>query len=1160
MAELSYRQAIALEKDSEEYYLKAAEFLARQLRADDAMLLLENGLQYIAKAVPRAKILNNLGLLKMEQAGRDFGMLEEALQILDLSRTLDPGCFNALLNSGLTLDAMGRYGEAYSFYKGAVAIRPKDSTSLLGIGNYLFRVGRYNESIAMYEEAAAQGSDGYSQPHAVFMIGQAHRFGLYNQASALQAYERALSMAPSFSDALLGKIQTMRAMAMWKHLEEFDAHVRSTAVEQITAGTGEKKEGIFLPMYDSLFNAELTPGMVKAVAESHALKGRQSGEFWPRSSIRHTTRELARTEDGHPFGLNVVYLSFDFREHPMGYLTKGLVCGHDGSRALSLVASYGQDDGSTPRKFIEQCARHFERFLDIRNLSDEDAALKIHQTSPHILVDFMGGTTGARDAIVNLRPSPIILNYLGFPSTIGSAADFFVVDARVVPPESVRYTVGEQAVVYLPDAYQANDYTLHDKICLPSSRKIPCEKNAREARGLRSDAPTLCNFNSIDKLEPNALSLALQVISRVPGSVLVLLSPPAGNLGAVQQNIALEAAAQGVDPKRILLEPRLPKGEHIERTSALCDLFIDSLVYRAHTTAADALWAGVPLVTVGGFGVVDKEYMAAGMPGRVAHSLLSAVGFPELSTSSLKTSIDVCVSLLRSKSTEYKKGGGALYVLRKRILHATLSSPVFDTKRTIRAMEAAYEAVWEQWIENISPFRHVLVGHEQKLKSPSPESRISELDNLLIAYDQSKGDPTARERARSASYRMISSANVRLVGPRLAWTFKLMQGAGEWQDSVIETTRAALICYLLNSNQETRAWEILGHSLLRAVREDVKHSAWWSDTAQSVRLILLESTLRTNVSNVVIWGTSSDTADDFLALIKSYSPVINVRASLLAFQSLLVAESRFDDLAVLHAFGVSYESPMQLAAVIEREGRREEAYEAYRKAVINKNAVEFTNVGRQYLQHYGVPGIVGQQLVIGIYCHEYGQAWFPNWGPSSLESGGLGGSEEAVVFMSRYLSDLGYRVEIYADPLESDMGTDEFGVVWYSTSMFDAENPPHIFISWRYHASLPLGKGSAKTFLWLQDVPTQEYPPQLKDEIDGIFCLSSFHTSMIYPQLLRSMTHVTPIGVDPSQFVDGKNHPLRFVYGSAPNRGLESVLIAWPYIVERLKSKLKHCE
>ncbi len=407
--------------------------------------------------------------------------------------------------------------------------------------------------------------------------------------------------------------------------------------------------------------------------------------------MHHDGCELvAHTKDGHPpLRLNVVYLSFDFREHPMGYLTKGLVCGHNESRIASLIASYGRDDGSPPRKFIEQCASRVGRFLDIRDLTDWNAALKIYETSPNILVDFMGGTTGARDAIVSLRPSPITLNYLGFPSTIGSAADFFVVDARVVPPESVRYSVGESAVVYLPDAYQANDYALQDKTCLPTfGRTSSCERNAREARGIPNDAPTLCNFNSIDKLEPSAFSLALQVIARVPGSVLILLSPPAGNLEAVYENIAFESAARGVEPNRILFEPRLPKGEHIGRTSALCDSFIDSLVYGAHTTAADALWAGVPLVTVGGFGVSDKKYMNTGMPGRVAHSLLYALGLPELSTSYVKTSIDVGVSLLQSKGTENEKGGGggALYILRRRIMRAILNSPVFDTKRTVRAM------------------------------------------------------------------------------------------------------------------------------------------------------------------------------------------------------------------------------------------------------------------------------------------------------------------------------------------------------------------------------------------------------------------------------------------------------------------------------------------
>ncbi len=269
MAEFSYRQAIALDKDYEEYYLKVAELLKRQHRTDEAMLTLEKGSQSIATGSSRVKVLNNLGLLKMEQAGRDFTFLEEAVEIFKLSHTLDPGCFNALLNSGLALDALGKHDEAYLFYKGAVAIRPQHSSALLVMGNYLFRVCRYNESVAVYNEAAAEGSSDYSQPHAVFMIGQAYRFGLYNQTAALQAYNRALTMDPSIIDALLGKVQAMRAMAMWMQLEELDARVRSMVVEQqttlTTAAGREKGKGVLLPMYDSLFNPEMTPSMVKAI-------------------------------------------------------------------------------------------------------------------------------------------------------------------------------------------------------------------------------------------------------------------------------------------------------------------------------------------------------------------------------------------------------------------------------------------------------------------------------------------------------------------------------------------------------------------------------------------------------------------------------------------------------------------------------------------------------------------------------------------------------------------------------------------------------------------------------------------------------------------------------------------------------------------------------
>ncbi|CAM9627826.1 unnamed protein product, partial [Choristocarpus tenellus] len=199
-------------------------------------------------------------------------------------------------------------------------------------------------------------------------------------------------------------------------------------------------------------------------------------------------------------------------------------------------------------------------------------------------------------------------------------------------------------------------------------------------------------------------------------------------------------------------------------------------------------------------------------------------------------------------------------------------------------------------------------------------------------------------------------------------------------------------------------------------------------------------------------------------------------------------------------------------------------------------------------------------IVVVIYCYEYGNQWFQNWGPSSVGKG-LGGSEESVVFISRELAHLGYWVEVYADPSPGDTGLDlgwtynraggadsRGGVVWYPYTAYDISQPADIFVAWsRYHISLALGQRSRRRFLWLQDNPGYSFPPILRTKLDGIFCLSKFHAGML-SEPMQPMARVIPNGIDPQYLTDGENRPDVFVYGSSPSRGLHTVLLTWPQI------------
>ena len=196
------------------------------------------------------------------------------------------------------------------------------------------------------------------------------------------------------------------------------------------------------------------------------------------------------------------------------------------------------------------------------------------------------------------------------------------------------------------------------------------------------------------------------------------------------------------------------------------------------------------------------------------------------------------------------------------------------------------------------------------------------------------------------------------------------------------------------------------------------------------------------------------------------------------------------------------------------------------------------------------------KLVIAIFCDEYGQTWWPDWGPRSLERGGLGGSEEAAVFASRGLAALGHGVEVYNESPDADLGPDAHGVRWLRHATYDDASAPDVFVAWRYHVSaLVVDPGSpAKVYVWLQDVPGYEsWTPTFVQGLAGVFVLSDFHARTL-PDHARPKAFVTPNGIDPAFLVDGENRWDRFAYGSAPNRGLYDVLKVWPRVREAIPS------
>jgi predicted O-linked N-acetylglucosamine transferase (SPINDLY family) len=266
------------------------------------------------------------------------------------------------------------------------------------------------------------------------------------------------------------------------------------------------------------------------------------------------------------------------------------------------------------------------------------------------------------------HPALVQVNYLGFPGTLGANyMDYILADAQVIPEDADKFFA--EKVVRLPDSYQIND----------SQRPHPVPQ-ARAAHGLKDGDFVFCHFNYAYKILPEMFAVWLRLLRSVPGSVLWLLeSNP-----MFAANLRAEAGRAGVDPARLIFAPPLENRAHLARLM-LGDLFLDSLPYNAHTTASDALWAGLPLLTCRG----------TTFPGRVAASLLQAAGLPELITNTLEQ--------YESKALLLAADRTLLQSYRERLTRDPARLALFDTARTTRQIEAAYEQMMSRWANNLPP-------------------------------------------------------------------------------------------------------------------------------------------------------------------------------------------------------------------------------------------------------------------------------------------------------------------------------------------------------------------------------------------------------------------------------------------------------------------------
>ena len=584
-----------------------------------ALATLEKAIQ-INPDIPEA--WSNKGI-----ALNNLNLYQESINAYNVAIKLAPSYYEAWSNKSVPLNKLKRFVEASGACDRALSIKPDYAEAHYNKGNVLNELKRHDEAIAHYDKALSLKPDyaeGWSNKGVTL-----HELKRYDEAIA--HYDKALSLKPDIDWIFGDLLHTKMKICSWSDLIESLENISKKVVanEKVAA-----------------------PFPLLALSEDTFLHKKASQIYVqsqnPFNPILGPIPKRPKNEK-----IRIGYFSADFHNHATGHLMAELFELHDKSQFELTGFSFGPITGDEMRQRLE---RSFDRFIEVGRKSDVEVAQLSRDLNIDIAVDLKGFTQDARTGIFSCRAAPIQLNYLGYPGTLGADyIDYIVADKTLIPLDAQsRYT---EQVAYLPNSYQVND----------RKRVISDKKFTRQELGLPEQGFVFCCFNNNFKILPATFEGWMRVLKAVEGSVLWLFQD---NSWAVE-NLKKEAEKQGIAADRLVFAERLPLPEHLARHRQ-ADLFLDTFPYNAHTTTSDALWAGLPVLTL----------MGQSFASRVAASLLNAVGLPELIT----TSQDDYEALAIELALNPKK----LADIKLKLANNRLTTPLFDTPLFAKHLEAVY--------------------------------------------------------------------------------------------------------------------------------------------------------------------------------------------------------------------------------------------------------------------------------------------------------------------------------------------------------------------------------------------------------------------------------------------------------------------------------------
>jgi predicted O-linked N-acetylglucosamine transferase (SPINDLY family) len=618
----SFDRALAVKPDQAEVLYNRGNRLLELERSEEALASFDRAL---AVKPDFAEVLRNRGdaLLKLNRP-------EEALASLDRALTIRPDYCEALCDRGNVLLRLLRPADALASFDKALEIAPDDAEVLFNRGNTLLDLGRAAEAVASLDKVLALNPNDAK----AFSSRGIALVDLKRPEAGLASFERALELEPGDTDVIGGQLNAALQACRWTRATE----IADQLISRRTWRDGPLTSFPLLVCCDD--------PSVHLDCARHFMQDNGSD---PAPRWKSPPRAHGR--------LQIAYMSADFRVHPVGALIAEMFEHHDRTRFEVFGVSIGVDDRSEMRARL---TRAFDRFLDVRYRSDKDIAQLLKEHQIDIVVDLTGYTRDGRLAALATRPAPIQVSYLGYPGTTGADfVDYVIADPTILPFDQQPYYT--ERIVHLPDAYQVN-----------SRRSVSASIPTRAACGLPEDAFVFCCFNNNYKITQEVFEVWMRLLKAKTGSVLWLFRDNADAEGNLQE----AARGHGVDGTRLVFAERLPHEQHLARHRQ-ADLFLDTLPYNAHTTASDALWVGLPLVTCTG----------RSFASRVAASLLRAAGLPELITHSLADYESLALRLAADPAL--------LKGYKQRLEESRDTCALFDTARFTRHIEAAYLKMWE---------------------------------------------------------------------------------------------------------------------------------------------------------------------------------------------------------------------------------------------------------------------------------------------------------------------------------------------------------------------------------------------------------------------------------------------------------------------------------